>query len=303
MRGAPGVWEQVLAALDRHGRLAMVTLAATRGSRSTFVWNAMHSATNMSTIVRLGRSRAAPAYGAKSCGKPRCFADLPGPDGLGVHLALRGCDTNGRGPGPEAATGDKEPTMRQIALGIVITGLISTSAWAEEPAQVRLNTSGAFTGVTFSTLAASEQTAPAPAPAPEPPAKKVTGTVGADIPTAYYFRGYRQEFDPQFTIQPFIDVAIAGDKASFNVGLFNSFHTGTNKDAGYGYYETDFYAAATVHNIKATYTAYTYPKIDDSTSIKPQKHVTPRSTRVDVRSSPRPCSQSAAKPVAIPIAV
>jgi xanthine dehydrogenase accessory factor len=32
MRGAPGVWEQVLAALDRHGRLAMVTLAATRGS-------------------------------------------------------------------------------------------------------------------------------------------------------------------------------------------------------------------------------------------------------------------------------
>jgi hypothetical protein len=155
--------------------------------------------------------------------------------------------------------------MRQIALGIVITGLISTSAWAEEPAQVRLNTSGAFTGVTFSTLAASEQTAPAPAPAPEPPAKKVTGTVGADIPTAYYFRGYRQEFDPQFTIQPFIDVAIAGDKASFNVGLFNSFHTGTNKDAGYGYYETDFYAAATVHNIKATYTAYTYPKIDDST--------------------------------------
>jgi xanthine dehydrogenase accessory factor len=32
MAAAPGVWEQVLKALDRHGRLAMVTLAATRGS-------------------------------------------------------------------------------------------------------------------------------------------------------------------------------------------------------------------------------------------------------------------------------
>jgi hypothetical protein len=152
--------------------------------------------------------------------------------------------------------------MRQIALGIFVTGLISTSAWAEEPAQARLNTTGAFTGVTFA--ASAEQAATAPAPAPEPPAKTVTGTVGADIPSAYYFRGYRQEFDPQFTIQPFVDVAVAGEKASFNVGLFNSFHTGSNKDAGYGYYETDFYAAVTVSKIKATYTAYTYPKIDDS---------------------------------------
>ena len=32
MSAAPSVWEQVLKALDRHGRLAMVTLAATRGS-------------------------------------------------------------------------------------------------------------------------------------------------------------------------------------------------------------------------------------------------------------------------------
>ena len=32
MGGAAGVWEQVLKALDRHGRLAMATLAATRGS-------------------------------------------------------------------------------------------------------------------------------------------------------------------------------------------------------------------------------------------------------------------------------
>jgi hypothetical protein len=155
--------------------------------------------------------------------------------------------------------------MRQIALGIFVTGLISTSAWAEEPAQARLNTSGAFTGVTFSAPARSEQTAAAPAPAPEPPAKKVKTLVGADVPSSYFFRGFRQETDPAFTFQPYVDVGVSGENASFNVGLFNSFHTGSLKDAGAGYYETDFYAAATVHNIKATYTAYTYPKIDDST--------------------------------------
>lgn len=154
--------------------------------------------------------------------------------------------------------------MRQIALGILVTGLISTSAWAQEPAQARLVTSGALAGLRFDAPALTAQTAPAPAatPAPEPPAKKVTGTVGADIPSGYYFRGYRQEFNPAFTFQPFVDIAVAGESASFNFGLFNSFHTGSlKKDAGAGYYETDFYAAVTVAKIKATYTAYTYPKL------------------------------------------
>ena len=81
------------------------------------------------------------------------------------------------------------------------------------------------------------------------------------MPSSYYFRGYRQEFDPKFTFQPFVDVAVAGEKASFNVGLWNSFHTGSLKDDGAGYYETDFYAAVTVAKIKTTYTAYTYPKL------------------------------------------
>src|SRR5689334_14402076 len=151
--------------------------------------------------------------------------------------------------------------MRQIALGILVTGLISTSAWAQEPAQARLVTSGALAGIRFDAPALTEQTAaPAATPTPPPaPAKKVTGTAGADIPSSYFFRGYRQEADPKFTFQPLVDVAVAGESASFNVGLWNSFHTGSLKDAGAGYYETDFYAAVTVKKIKATYTAYTYP--------------------------------------------
>jgi hypothetical protein len=152
--------------------------------------------------------------------------------------------------------------MRQIALGILVTGLISTSAWAQEPTQPRLVTSGALAGIRFDAPALTEQTPPAtPAPAP---AKKVTGTFLAEVPSSYFFRGYRQETDPNLTFQPSIDIAVAGEKASYNVGLFNSFHTGSLKDAGYGYYETDFYAAVTMGKIKTTYTAYTYPKIDSS---------------------------------------
>jgi len=156
--------------------------------------------------------------------------------------------------------------MRQIALGILVTGLISTSAFAQEPTESRLVTSGALAGVRFDMLALSAQTPAAPAPPPAP-AKKVTGTFLAEVPSSYFFRGYRQEADPKFTFQPSIDVAVAGEKASFNAGLFNSFHTGSLKDAGYGYYETDFYAAVTVSKIKTTYTAYTYPKLGVPSTI------------------------------------
>lgn len=148
--------------------------------------------------------------------------------------------------------------MRQIALGLILTGFIATPAWAEEPSGARLNLEGALRGVTFTTPAGLTQAAPAPAPEPDP---KVTALVGADFPSTYFFRGYRQEFDPALTFQPYVDVAIAGETASFNVGLWNSFHTGDQES----YYETDFYAAVTVSKIKATYTAYTYPKFDDAT--------------------------------------
>jgi hypothetical protein len=153
--------------------------------------------------------------------------------------------------------------MRQIVWGVIAAGLMSSAASAAEPTpapQRRAEVKAAAMGMAPALGATAVQAAPAPEPSP-----KVSVTGGVDMPSLYMFRGFRQESDPAFTIQPYVDVAIAGnDQASFNVGLWNSAHTGSNKDAGAGWYETDFYAAATVGMIKATYTAYTYPKIDNS---------------------------------------
>lgn len=108
---------------------------------------------------------------------------------------------------------------------------------------------------------------PASAPAPAPAPKKVTTVIGADVPllTGYVFRGIQQEFDPKFTIQPFVDFGIAAsDKVTINVGTWNSFHTGSNKDALDGaWYESDVYASATFLAGKwkpgVLYTLYTSP--------------------------------------------
>ena len=51
-----------------------------------------------------------------------------------------------------------------------------------------------------------------------------------------------------------------GDQRS-EKSVFEEVLTFVVKDDGAGYYETDFYAAVTVAKIKATYTAYTYPKL------------------------------------------
>jgi hypothetical protein len=150
--------------------------------------------------------------------------------------------------------------MRQIALGILVTAVCAASASAQETTTPSLRS--AIRGVTFSTPALTLQ--PVQPVQAAPAEKKATVTVGADVPSLYYFRGLRQEGDPALTFQPFVDVGVAGERASFNVGLWNSLHTGSNKDAGFGYYETDFYAAVSMGVLKATYTAYTYPKIDSS---------------------------------------
>jgi hypothetical protein len=156
-----------------------------------------------------------------------------------------------------AAQKETRGLMRQIALGIVVTGLVATSAYAQQPTSTRLVLDGALAGISFAT-------APAQAPAVEEESP-VSVLVGADMPSVYYFRGFRQESDAAFTFQPYVDVGVAGEAASLNVGIWNSLHTGSLKDADAGWYETDFYAAATVQNIKATYTAYTYPRFDDAT--------------------------------------
>jgi hypothetical protein len=153
--------------------------------------------------------------------------------------------------------------MRQIALGLIVTGLIATPAWAEEAGGTSLKLNGALRGVSL-TAAAATPRATAQA-ADETPT--VSGVVGADFPFGggYFFRGYRQETDPAFTFQPFVDVAIAGESASFNIGSWNSIHTGSLSDQDASFYETDFYVAATVGKIKATYTAYMYPGFNDDT--------------------------------------
>jgi len=161
--------------------------------------------------------------------------------------------------------------MRQIALGILLTAVVAASASAQTLATPSFTS--ALKGVTFTApvspaLVAARALTAAAAPALQAPAaaaKKATVLVGADIPSTYYFRGYRQESDPQFTFQPYVDVGVAGESAAVNLGLWNSFHTGSLNDAGAGYYETDFYAAVTAGIFKATYTAYMYPNIDSST--------------------------------------
>ncbi len=153
---------------------------------------------------------------------------------------------------------EKKALMKKIALGMVVASLVSTSAWAQEPTAARLKLDGALAGVSFATAAPTQAAA-------EEEESPVSVLVGADFPSSYFFRGFRQEGDPKLTVQPFVDVAVAGEQVSFNVGVWNSLHTGSLKDADAGFYETDFYVAATVGQVKATYTAYMYPGFNDDT--------------------------------------
>jgi hypothetical protein len=141
--------------------------------------------------------------------------------------------------------------MKRLVLGLIVSGLCATPAWAGDAAGTPLRIDGALRGLSFTAVPATPQAPPAEA---EP---KVKALVGVDLPFGggYFFRGYRQEGDPQVTLQPFVDVAIAGESASFNIGSWNSIHTG-NLD---GFYESDIYAAVTVGKLKATYTGYLYP--------------------------------------------
>jgi len=145
--------------------------------------------------------------------------------------------------------------------GIIAVGVMSSSAYAAEPTQATNLVAQVRTAAVA--VAAGTVAMQAPPAASASPEVKVTG--GLDFPSLYMFRGYRQEGEPKLTLQPYLDVAIAGEKATFNIGVWNSAHTGSLKDAGYGWYETDVYAAVTMGMFKALYTAYTYPKIDSAT--------------------------------------
>lgn len=153
--------------------------------------------------------------------------------------------------------------MKTLALGIVLTGALATSVSAQTisapfvPASVRT-----MAGAAFTVAPAPEQTPATAAPS------RVTVLVGMDAPSLYLFRGIRQEADPAFTAQPYVDVGFAvSDRVNLNVGVWNSFHTGTSGtgcECGVSaWYEMDFYVSATVTagRVKpgVLYTAYTSP--------------------------------------------
>jgi hypothetical protein len=106
-------------------------------------------------------------------------------------------------------------------------------------------------------------------------AQDVAVSGGLDVPSIYYFRGFRQETDPGLTLWPWVDVGVplaeGGDTGiqsmNLNIGSWNSFHTGSNNDVFDGaFYEADIYATLGLgfsnFTLATTYTAYTYPAPD-----------------------------------------
>jgi len=156
--------------------------------------------------------------------------------------------------------------MRQITLGILFSTFLATSAFAQAPAPTAtLDTRDAFRGLSLDTPALAEASAvPAAAAQDMDDAAGPVGlsfSAGADLPTAYYWRGLRQEGDPSLTFQPYFDVGVAAsDLVSFNFGSWSSMHTGSNSDDYDGpYYEADFYAGVNVGPVSMTYTNYASP--------------------------------------------
>lgn len=148
---------------------------------------------------------------------------------------------------------ETEGPMRKIALALVITGSIATSAWADEPAGRRL-TDGALAGVSFTAPAGAAAQAPA-----DEAEKPYTLTIGTDIPSDYYFRGLVQETEG-FIFQPYVDLGLQlGESVTLNVGFWNSMHS---NDAT-GYYEADPYVTLGLTrgawSPSVTYTLYTGP--------------------------------------------
>ena len=117
--------------------------------------------------------------------------------------------------------------------------------------------------------------APAAAQTPaDPNPGALTFTANFDVPTLYYFRGLRQEVDPQLTMWPYADLKIdltsgsGGLKSSsINFGVWNSLHTGSSGTDGVFkklHYEEDFYAAlnlgfASSVTFTTQWTSYTSP--------------------------------------------
>ena len=143
---------------------------------------------------------------------------------------------------------------------------MATPAGAQELRPLERHSLSFISRSAVTPLAPATLAARAAQPAASEP-KKVTVLIGADLPflTGYVFRGLVQEFDPKLTFQPYVDFGVAlSDKATLNVGTWNSFHTGSLKDALEGsFYESDLYASLTFVTGKwkpgILYTLYTSP--------------------------------------------
>lgn len=102
--------------------------------------------------------------------------------------------------------------MRQMVLSLLALGMMSTTAWAQQP----------------------------PA-APPADTKRITMTTGFDFLTAYVFRGIHQESEG-FVVQPPLDVGIAiGNGITANFGNWYSLHSGPSGN----FYEADMYGSVT----------------------------------------------------------
>jgi hypothetical protein len=147
--------------------------------------------------------------------------------------------------------------MRTTVCTVVVCGLISTSALAQQAA--------APEGSAVATAAAPAPEAETQPAAPAPEAKRVAITGGVDFMSAYVFRGIYQE-DSGTIMPPYADVGIAlGKGVSLNVGNWNSIHSGPSGHRGHGnaWYEADYYGSVTFTAGKlkpgVLFTSYTSP--------------------------------------------
>jgi hypothetical protein len=143
--------------------------------------------------------------------------------------------------------------MRRVTSILLLAGLVATAAQAQSAAGGE-------------PLPAAEEAAASTAGG-----KRLTITTGADLPTAYMFRGILQE-DRGVIFQPPVDLGIAlygGSGAltgiSANVGTWGSVHSGPSGSDLHAnsLYETDYYGSVTFafgrFKPGALFTSYTSP--------------------------------------------
>lgn len=162
--------------------------------------------------------------------------------------------------------------LARIAWTVVVAGLVSTSAMAQDNAQAAPPTPAAPT-------APPEGTAP----------KRFTVTTGLDVTSAYFFRGIRQHSGGTIA-QPYVDLGVLLPRGiTLNVGNWDSIHSTAPAD---NWYESDYYGSITFTAGKLKpgllYTSYTSPAESFST-VKELAGV----VAVDDSASPFPLSPKA----------